>query len=206
MISDLPAHVMTFLTPQRRWRRHEVLSRPCPIPTVPGVYGWWFDRLPTPIDVSDCHKVGGLTLLYTGISPKRPPRNGRPASRGHLRQRIVTHYARNAKGSTLRKTLGCLLAPELGIELRRVGSRSRKTFVDGEQRLSEWMAEHAHISFISHSCPWEQDRLIELLDLPLNLQGNSRHAFHQALTRVRREAVASANALPVVTNPGVGGR
>ncbi len=48
----------------------------------------------------------------------------------------MTHYAGNAEGSTLRKTLGCLLADELGIELRRVGSGTRKTFVDGEHRLS----------------------------------------------------------------------
>lgn len=51
-----------------------------------------------------------------------------------------------------------------------------------------------------------EERLIELLDLPLNLDGNSRNAFHPELTRVRRDAVASANALPVVPNPGVGGR
>jgi hypothetical protein len=30
-------------------------------------------------------------------------------------------YAGNAGGSTLRKTLGCLLAGQLGIQLRRVG-------------------------------------------------------------------------------------
>jgi hypothetical protein len=35
-----------------------------------------------------------------------------------LRQRLQTQYAGNAEGSTLRKTLGCLLADELGIELR----------------------------------------------------------------------------------------
>jgi hypothetical protein len=207
MTSNLAADVMEFLSPERLWRRSEVLSRPSPIPAVPGVYGWWFNLLPAPLDVSGCHHVNEFTLLYTGISPKQPPRNGRPASKGQLRQRIVTHYAGNAAGSTLRKTLGCLLAEELGIQLRRVGSGSRRTFADGEQQLSQWMAEHAFVSFVPHASPWElEERLIELLDLPLNLDGNSRNAFHPELTRVRRDAVASANALPVVPNPGVGGR
>jgi hypothetical protein len=207
MTNHLSAHVVTFLSPERLWPRSEVLSRPSPIPAVAGVYGWWFNRLPAPLETSGCHHVDGFTLLYTGISPKQPPGNGRPASKGQLRQRIVTHYAGNAEGSTLRKTLGCLLADELGIQLRRVGSGSRRTFVDGEQQLSRWMAEHAYVSFVPHERPWElEERLIELLDLPLNLDGNSRNAFHPELTRVRRVAVASANALPVVPNPGVGGR
>jgi hypothetical protein len=206
-MNEMPSDVTRFLTPERLWRRDEVLSRPCPVPALPGVYGWWFNRLPTPIDTSGCHEFDGFTLLYTGISPKAPPQNGHPASKGQLRQRIKTHYANNAEGSTLRKTLGCLLASELGIQLRRVGSGKRRTFIDGESRLSQWMGEHAFVSFVVHDRPWEfEDRLIRLLDVPLNLDGNSRNAFHPELTRIRREAVASANALPVVPNPGVGGR
>ena len=206
-MTNPPADVLEFLSPERLWPRDEVLSRPSPIPAVPGVYGWWFNRLPATCDVSNCRQLDGFTLLYTGISPKRPPRNGRAPSRGQLRQRIVTHYAGNAEGSTLRKTLGCLLAAELGIQLRRVGSGSRRTFVDGEQQLSRWMGEHAYISFAPHERPWElEELLIDLLDLPLNLDGNSRNAFHSELTRVRRDAVVAANLLPVVPNPRVGGR
>jgi hypothetical protein len=55
--------------------------------------------------------------------------------------------------------------------------------------------------------PWElEDHLIATLDLPLNLEGNSRNAFHPELTHVRARGVAQANALPVLANPGVGGR
>ena len=206
-MTNLSADVRGFLSPERLWHRNEVLSRPCPIPAVPGVYGWWFERLPAEFDVSNCHQAEGITLLYTGISPKRPPRNGRPASKGQLRQRIVTHYAGNAEGSTLRKTLGCLLAAELGIQLRRVGSGTRRTFVDGEQQLSRWMGEHAFVSWLPHARPWElEEQLIELLDLPLNLDGNRRNAFHPELTRVRKDAVVTANLLPVVPNPKIGGR
>ncbi|MBM7808307.1 hypothetical protein JOD57_004144 [Geodermatophilus bullaregiensis] len=203
---DLDA-VARFLAPDRVWRREDVLRRPCPIPAVPGVYGWWFDQPPALIDSSNCQTWQGLTLLYTGISPKRPPVNGRPPSKGQLRQRIRTHYSGNAEGSTLRKTLGCLLADELGIQLRRVGSGRRRTLVAGEQVLSAWMAEHAFVSVVKHPRPWElEDQLIATLDLPLNLDGNSRNAFHGDLSEVRRRAVATANELPVVPNPGVGGR
>jgi GIY-YIG catalytic domain len=48
----------------------------------------------------------------------------------------ANHYTGNAEGSTLRKTLGCLLANELGIQLWRVGSGNRMTFIEGEQALS----------------------------------------------------------------------
>ena len=121
----------------------------------------------------------GLTLLYAGISPKEPPQNGRAPSRQNLRTRVRTHYAGNAEGATLRKTLGCLLADEFaGIELRRVGSGKRMTFVEGEGLLSAWMATHALVSWVTHAHPWELEaRLIETLDLPLNLEGNAHNRF-----------------------------
>jgi GIY-YIG catalytic domain len=146
-------------------------------------------------------------LLYAGISPRQPPRNGRPASQQTLRQRLRTHYAGNAEGSTLRKTLGCLLADELDIQLRRVGSGTRKTFVAGEQVLSAWMAENAFVSWVVRERPWElQDDLIAAVDLPLNLEGNSHNRLHQVLTQARAQCVTQADALPVLPNPGIGGR
>jgi len=159
------------------------------------------------MDVSGCDRRDGLTLLYTGISPKRPPTNGRAPSKENLQKRIKTHFTGNAEGSTLRKTLGCLLADDLGIELRRVGSGRRMTFVAGEQALSNWMSANALVSWIVHDRPWEvKDHLIATLDLPLNLQGNARNQFHADLTHRRADAVAQARLLPVVANPGVGGR
>ena len=106
----------------------------------------------------------------------------------------------------MRKTLGCLLADELGIRLRRVGSGNRMTFIEGEQALSAWMAENAYVSWIVRDRPWElEDELITALDLPLNLQGNPHNRFHCVLTGDRERCVAQAKALPVVPNPGIGG-
>jgi hypothetical protein len=44
-----------------------------------------------------------------------------------LSRRIQYHMRGNAEASTLRLTLGCLLAEELDIELRRVGHGKRLT-------------------------------------------------------------------------------
>lgn len=135
--------------------RAEVLRRPSPVPSEPGVYAWYFRRVPTQIDATGCHSLGGMTLLYGGISPKEPPATGRPASRSTLRKRLRTHFRGNADGSTLRKTLGCLLAKEAGFPLRRVGSGSRQTFTNpGEQALDACMAENAFVLW--HVChqPW----------------------------------------------------
>ena len=59
----------------------------------------------------------------------------------------------NAEGSTLRLTLGCLLAKTLEIELRRVGSGKRRTFADSESALSAWMGENAFVCWIETSQP-----------------------------------------------------
>lgn len=135
----VPEPAVTYLA-ARPYSRDEVLTRPSPVPNVGGVYGWWFKSLPASIETTGCAKKDRLTLLYTGISPSRPPTNGKSASRQNIRKRIRTHYAGNAAGSTLRRTLGCLLSEQLGIELRRYGSGQRYHFGLGEKVLSAWMA------------------------------------------------------------------
>ena len=203
MTSDETAE---FVNPVRMYSCEEVLAQPPPVPAQDGVYGWWFRKLPPLVVADACRLHQGLRLLYAGISPNRPPHNGRAPSKQNLRVRIRYHYTGNAEGSTLRKTLGCLLAGELGIQLRRVGSGTRMTFVEGEQALSAWMAENAYVSWVVRARPWElEDKLIATLDLPLNLQGNLLNQFHPVLAGVRAECVAQAKALPAVPNPGIGG-
>jgi hypothetical protein len=203
MTSD---EIVTFVDPGRVYSREDVLARPSPVPGQDGVYGWWFRQVPSLVVADGCRQHQALRLLYVGISPKRPPENGRAPSTQNLRKRIQYHYTGNAEGSTLRKTLGCLLADELGIQLRRVGSGSRLTFIEGEQALSAWMAENAYVSWVVRDRPWElEDELIAALDLPLNLQGNPHNRFYSVLTGVRARCVAQAQALPVVPNPGIGG-
>jgi hypothetical protein len=164
-------------------------------PRKPGIYAWWFRAtLPrVPIEGTLVRPEG--RLLYIGISPKAPNRNGRPPSAQHLRHRIRYHYRGNAEGSTLRLTLGCLLADDLGLVLRVVGSGKRMTFGEGEETLTGWMSGNALVSWLEHSEPWRvEEHAIRSLCLPLNLDQNSHCAFHSGLTELRRDAKAKARA------------
>lgn len=186
--------------PERLWTRAEILTHPCPVPRVGGVYGWFFREIPQGVPTTGCVAHEGHTLLYAGISPTAPPTNGKPPSAQTLFHRVRYHMRGNAEGSTLRLTLGCLLADELGIALRRVGSGRRMTFgADGEVALSEWLSANARVTWCEHDRPWELEaRCIGSLSLPLNLAQNRAHPFHGALTSIRAEAKARARDLPIL--------
>jgi hypothetical protein len=70
----------------------DVLARPSAVPARPGIYGWFFREVPTGIDARGTFERDGLRLLYVGISPKAPPKNGRPMSTQSLYTRIRYHY------------------------------------------------------------------------------------------------------------------
>jgi hypothetical protein len=74
------------------------------------------------------------------------------------------------------------------------------TFVEGERTLDAWMAENAYVSWIVRDRPWDlEDYLIAALDLPLNLEGNSRNRFYPVLKTARAKCKAQAEALPIAT-------
>jgi hypothetical protein len=188
-----------LLSPPHLFSRAEVAGRPCPIPATGGVYAWYFTAIPPGVPVVGCHEIGGASLLYVGISPKEPPKNGRPPSKATLRSRIGYHYRGNAEGSTLRLTLGCLLTQQLGISLRRVGSGSRLTFSDGESALSEWMGRHAYVCWVPSEKPWLlEHELIAKYRFPLNLDQNKDSVFHSELSVIRGAQRAKAKSLPVL--------
>ncbi len=186
-----------LLHPSKLWSRAEVLQRPSPVPREPGVYGWYFRGIPPSVPTDGCHRHADLTLLYVGISPRRAPENGVPPSRQQLRKRVSYHFRGNAEGSTLRLTLGCLLSEHLQIQLRRVGSGTRRTFSVGEAALSRWMDENAFVCWAQHPDPRSQEeQLIHRLILPLNLEGNS-HPYRPLLSAIRSAAKRTAEQLPI---------
>lgn len=185
--------------------RAEVLSRPSPVPQAGGVYAWYFDQVPPGVDASTCYVIDGWTLLYVGISPKEPPTNGRAPSTSTLRKRLQTHFAGNAAGSTLRLTLGCLLAKGLDANLRRVGSGARYTLTNpGEQRLDAWMAEHARVAWRAVAEPWrlERDILGSGTSLPLNIRDNPNLAHIAFVQAARSAARREADLLSILTDSG----
>ena len=197
---DQPEDVASrLLTPARLFTRAEVLDRPSPVAAAAGVYAWYFDDVPDRVPVDGCRTVDGHTLLYVGISPKRPSADGLKSSRQTLRTRVRYHYRGNAYGSTLRLTLGSLLAAELGIQLRLVGSGTRLTFSSGEATLSDWMDRHAKVCWVETAAPWLLEHaLIQRVFLPLNLDQNNQSKFRYELSAIRAEQRTLARSLPVL--------
>jgi hypothetical protein len=120
-----------------------------------------------------------------------------------LHHRLRDHFARNAEGSTLRKTLGCLLSKTLRIRLRRVGNGKRQTFTNpGERQLDKWMAQHARVTWVETKNPWlVEEELLARVPLPLNLQGCA-HSFVPTLKSIRKAAREAAMTMDVVLDNG----
>jgi hypothetical protein len=201
---DDDAAIALLLRPTRLWSAADILRDFAQVPKSAGVYAWYFDETPPRVPTADCHRsANGEVLLYVGIEPKRAA-DAKTTSRRTLRDRLRDHLAGNAEGSTLRFTLGCLLAQKLEIRLRRVGSGKRHTFTNpGEIMLDGWLAAHAHIAFAAVEHPWQlETRLLSMISLPLNLSGNAAHSFAAYLSQTRAVAKREAALLPVVVDSG----
>lgn len=185
-----------LIRPAHIFSRSEVLATPCPVPAVRGAYAWWFRTIPEGVPTDGCRQQQGHTLLYVGISPHSDQ------SDGTLRKRICrSHCKGNASGSTLRLTLGVLLAKSSGYPLRRTGSGERITLTPpGELWLNDWMAENARVCWVEDPKPWLLEHtLLGNLSVPLNVQGNGRHPFSACLSALRVRAKQEARLAPVVT-------
>ncbi len=197
------AAIELLLRPARLWSAAEILKGFACVPKLAGIYAWYFDEVPPGVPIADCHRNAlNQVLLYIGIAPKKA--TTAKASTRTVRDRLRDHLTGNSEGSTLRLTLGCLLADKLGIRLRRVGSGRRHTFTNpGEIVLDSWLAAHAHIAFAAVENPWElETRLLSTLSLPLNLSGNAAQPFAAVLSRTRAAAKRDPDLLPVVADNG----
>jgi hypothetical protein len=181
------AAIASPLQPTRLWSAAEVLANFAPVPRSAGIYAWYFDETPPGVPITGCRRsLDNQVLLYVGIAPKEAKTTLKSSTRT-LRDRLRDHLVGYAEGSTLHLTLGCLLADQLGIRLRRVGSGNRRTFTNpGEVILDRWLGAHAHIAFAAVECPWDVEaRLLSMMSLPLNLSGNAAHSFAADLSRIR---------------------
>ncbi len=149
---------------------------------VTGIYAWWFEGLEHLVPHEGTVGDGTRSMLYIGIAPARA------GSRSTLRRRLSQHLSGNASASTLRLTLGVLLAGDLGLELRRVGGGGRMTFHCGQAILTSWLERHARVRPMAFDAPWTVERsIIERFALPLNLQHNA-HPFGDQLAAMRSAA------------------
>jgi hypothetical protein len=121
--------VKQLLQPNHLVPRKELIGRSSIVPSSPGIYAWYFLKSPSnEIDLDSCWQWQDKYLLYVGISPIEPPKNGAAPSKNNLRKRIRSHMSGNASSSALRMSVGCLLSNELRIQLRRIGKTERMYF------------------------------------------------------------------------------
>lgn len=169
--NDIESTIEYFKSPSVLYYPKELIDNPSLVPRERGIYGWYFDVLPPTIPGDRKYiEVDGYKLLYIGISGRQ--NNGK----GDLRRRLINnHLGKHSTGSsTLRRTLGKLLADELA--LMKYPKGDRYWFgTDGEQSLRNWMIKHTRVAFHSAVSPSEDEELILLklgLFLPLNKAGN----------------------------------
>ena len=198
-------------SPSRLWTRPEILSDPCPVPKVRGIYGWYFKEIPGSVPTTSCICHNEMTLLYVGICPGKAKGNKPLSNRRTIFDRIKEHAKGNAEGSTLRETLGVLLAEKTGFPLRCIMSKKnpnkpkkdqRVTLTNqGEQTLDRWLNDNAFVVWNQLEEPWLlEESLLNSISLPLNLDGNKHHPFHETLSRLRKEARLKARELPSVSD------
>lgn len=175
--------------PSRLWSRKELAEEPPP--AGPGVYGWYFLRAPKPLRKREFrhpekHRVRvrrwlfrKWTLLYVG---KHDQDLGRRIVDEHFDGELV----RGKTMSTMRMSLGCVLASTLGLALETRGKDGYTWGIKGEEDLSGWLCKHARVAWSETGiCGDAERRAIKAFDLPLNRQGNEDHPFHDMLGRMR---------------------
>ena len=160
-----------------------LVATPTMVPDKKGIYAWYFSPVPRRVPLRDYIQVGEWTLLYIGIAGHEL--GGKQTLRGRILRR---HLEDHCATSTLRVSLGCLLADDLGLRMVRT-MKGSLSFTDTEPLLTAWMLQHASVTWIENEQPW----LIEAAAfaefghlLPLNIKDNKRNPFRVDLMKLRK--------------------
>jgi hypothetical protein len=183
MAHTLSREAETFLEQARFVTPDAIREKPAIVPAEAGLYGWWFDQALGTISEGS-HVRNGLHLLYVGIAPSAPPKDGvKPRT---LRDRLLNHCRGPIATSTLRRTLAALLNADERFSIERAASGKSQMSEEDEAKLTRWMTEHARVTWLTTPVPWMLEK--ELLDrgprLPLNIRGSS-DPFRKKLTALR---------------------
>lgn len=161
-----------------------ICENPRIVPKALGLYTWWFKKGVFQQSFNGAPERSGYQALYVGIAPARAPQPERQRYRT-LQHRLKNHCSGPLATSTVRRTLLHLLADKLcvNISVRQSG----KPFLSrsDEQQLTNWMNQHARVSWIEHAAPWDlEHRLLQTNVFPLNIQGSSHpHSLWLRQTR-----------------------
>lgn len=144
----------------------------------PGLYSWWVDAAGAADLTAGLGHPIQRGLIYAGLAGAT--RSGGSASSNTLWGRIATmHLGKNQEFSTLRRSLGSILAHRYG-----------QPMID-ETQLTRWM--HAHLSVVtipvSDVDTLEALKTVILADLdpPLNLAKVAKTPVRRRLTALRKE-------------------
>lgn len=107
-----------LLAPKELFRADALGADPRLVPSVPGIYGWWFREVLPGVPTDDSLTRDGLRLLYVGIAPQGP-RGLESRKVRTLRDRLKNHTRGPIAESTLRRTLTSLLGGKLGLTVTR---------------------------------------------------------------------------------------
>ena len=167
-------------------------NNPLLIPEQAGTYAVFFDSGTCLLERSGYldfdqafpPNLDGFDLLYVG------------ATSDSLRRRALQHVVGDSRTSSLRMTVGALLAGDLDLEPAGDGSRTYFNFGDGERRLTQWLCAHTRVAVHPSSQPFAIEKwLLREYAIPLNLSERKRHPFSKYLMALRAVyAGRSANA------------
>ena len=151
----------------------------------PGLYSWWVDEAGREV-LEASLEVDPLSLIYAGQAGATSSRSGKksPATLG---SRIDdNHLGGDVYGSTLRKSLAAILLNSLDLKVER-----RDHLVSGdEDKVSDWILRHLSLVLYPYddrdSLIEFEEKVLEILDPPLNLQGMRRTPLRKTLSELRR--------------------
>jgi hypothetical protein len=156
----------------------------------PGLYSWWVDEPGAGLLSTGLDLPVGAGRIYAGQTGATKWPSGKT---GHatLKSRIGGNHLRGQiRGSTFRLTLASILADPLEL----ITIEPKRLDVHSEQRLSAWMRNHLWVAV--HPCPNRdvladlEDRVLALLDPPLNLERMPITPVRIALSALRSQRTA----------------
>jgi len=154
--------------------------------SLPGLYSWWADEPARAVFGKQlCVQIP--SLVYVGQAGATRWPSGR-RSNATLASRISSnHINGNASSSTFRLTLSALLLTPLELSVARPG---RLALAD-RVVVSTWIQDHLRVAIVpyadSDSLADVEDKVLDMLDPPLNLAGRPTTAFRDLLSRLRRQ-------------------
>ncbi len=163
---------------------------------LPGLYSWWGDDEAVGA-ISDALGSQVGHLLYVGQAGAASSVAGKRSNATLVSRIRGQHIRAQTRASTFARTMAAVLRDSMQLELAAPGLLTE----DSRQRLSSWIGEHLRVTAVPVPDPDAltsiEDRVLAVLDPPLNLDGRPWTPLRQRLSELRAQlghaAPASAN-------------